>query len=614
VKKLFLICGLLCITATATQAQFSIWNYLDIRLGNDTRPRTAYENRMMQLYDQLIRDLGRPPVTGEASADLLLREMVAFGYDPLTNTLLADPWIAEWRRTSFRRAVFAAFRDNVDIARGLRTEEDDRRWNEVIALRERLLQAERFRNSDLVQLREVIRRDFVEWARQGEFERAEEHQVRLGYHSVAGFYAITFDRLAERVERRRENRGRTSDVRLGTYNADQEYFPVRLGEFEGVLFVPLENAQHVAEEYRERTRRWWSTTGVSDWHFNNNTNNLEPRRALLTVGRYGDMEVLFSTRNTQPIEIAFSDLGIENAYAQNAVFNDNVNIEASRNMQYFASSFDFFRAFLCEEIPYEQTLKKHQEWVRKTTERARANNCNGNIIVGRFYGDLGTVGFRTNRVWRVGNQEWSDAVTATACQKSDFVGQHRSGRDQVFSADCRSNPEERLGDLFSWCAVVAFADVLCPYPWRVPRVQDFIDLDIAFGGTGQNRFLNRPPQMPREASGTDRNARRIRETYEAKIVSHNNITSDQFIMNNYGERWGSFFGGYFSGSMTHSSRWVRGNHATYWSLSGGRGERAGALELGRWDDGGGIITNRIVPNSVSEKRNGLPLRCVRNVE
>jgi hypothetical protein len=35
--------------------------------------------------------------------------------------------------------------------------------------------------------------------------------------------------------------------------------------------------------------------------------------------------------------------------------------------------------------------------------------------------------------------------------------------------------------------VERFADELCPYPWRVPTVQNFIDLDIAFGGNGTRR-------------------------------------------------------------------------------------------------------------------------------
>jgi len=79
------------------------------------------------------------------------------------------------------------------------------------------------------------------------------------------------------------------------------------------------------------------------------------------------------------------------------------------------------------------------------------------------------------------NQTWSGAVTATACQKTTFAG----GLVNNFNADCRSNPDHP-GDLFSWCAVVRFANQLCPAPWRVPTLSDFRNLDIALGGIGEN--------------------------------------------------------------------------------------------------------------------------------
>ncbi|MCL2027521.1 MAG: fibrobacter succinogenes major paralogous domain-containing protein [Bacteroidales bacterium] len=114
---------------------------------------------------------------------------------------------------------------------------------------------------------------------------------------------------------------------------------------------------------------------------------------------------------------------------------------------------------------------------------------------------LGVVSFSTDSIWTVsGNgitQIWSDAVTATNCRKTTFDGgkdyrknRHRSDHKihekSNHNADCRSNPNFP-GDLFSWCAVVRFQDVLCPDPWRVPTRQDFVDLDIALGGNGKFR-------------------------------------------------------------------------------------------------------------------------------
>jgi uncharacterized protein (TIGR02145 family) len=110
-------------------------------------------------------------------------------------------------------------------------------------------------------------------------------------------------------------------------------------------------------------------------------------------------------------------------------------------------------------------------------------------------GQLGTPYFKTNREWQITNdsikQVWSDVVLAPGCSKTTFQG---AGGN----ADCRQNittngtrPSSTqtsdfsayYGDFFSWCAIFRFAEQLCPAPWRVPTVQEFISLDIALGRT-----------------------------------------------------------------------------------------------------------------------------------
>jgi len=108
--------------------------------------------------------------------------------------------------------------------------------------------------------------------------------------------------------------------------------------------------------------------------------------------------------------------------------------------------------------------------------------CNNNTP--GWGNSLGTVRFATDSIWVVGNQVWSDAVTATAC--ASRTTQFRGGSNGNYNADCRSNPGYK-GDLFSWCAVARFQDQLCPAPWRVPTQQDFFNLDIALGGNAQDR-------------------------------------------------------------------------------------------------------------------------------
>ncbi|MDR1951163.1 MAG: fibrobacter succinogenes major paralogous domain-containing protein, partial [Bacteroidales bacterium] len=62
---------------------------------------------------------------------------------------------------------------------------------------------------------------------------------------------------------------------------------------------------------------------------------------------------------------------------------------------------------------------------------------------------------------------------------------YSGGSSHNYNADCRSNPDQK-GDLFSWCAVYRFQDLLCPDGWRVPTGEDFKNLDIALGHTGEN--------------------------------------------------------------------------------------------------------------------------------
>ena len=91
------------------------------------------------------------------------------------------------------------------------------------------------------------------------------------------------------------------------------------------------------------------------------------------------------------------------------------------------------------------------------------------------------------------NQVWSGAVFASACaDKTRFNGgiaDWNNPENSNFNADCSRAHTELTGHFFSWCAVVRFADQLCPAPWRVPTREDFRDLDLNLGGTGYNRFV-----------------------------------------------------------------------------------------------------------------------------
>ena len=177
---------------------------------------------------------------------------------------------------------------------------------------------------------------------------------------------------------------------------------------------------------------------------------------------------------------------------------------------------------------------------------------------------LGAVSFYTDYEWTIeGNgitQIWSDAVTAAACQDTAFSG----GTMGDYIADCRSNPGFP-GDLFSWCAVMRFADVLCPAPWRVPTQQDFIDLDMALGGTGTNR-----------------------------------LATSQYVYDNFVTRWGGHFSG---GSRANGSLWAPDSWGYYWSQTEQASSNGFLLSFD--------VLGSVRPQNGLSKGSGLSLRCVR---
>jgi len=192
-----------------------------------------------------------------------------------------------------------------------------------------------------------------------------------------------------------------------------------------------------------------------------------------------------------------------------------------------------------------------------------------NIIDGRWLTSLGVTSFASDNTWRISKgritQIWSDAVTATACQKTTFYGGSLVDDVWVLNVDCRSNPGFP-GDLFSWLAVQKLSDELCPYPWRVPTIQDFIDLDVALGGTGHNRGDTR-----------------------------------EFVEENFINRWGGAFGG---GSGPTGNLWHQNSWGDYWSQSTKEDTYYGYyLFFSKFGSVG--------PRNFDGKNDGLHLRCVK---
>jgi uncharacterized protein (TIGR02145 family) len=189
---------------------------------------------------------------------------------------------------------------------------------------------------------------------------------------------------------------------------------------------------------------------------------------------------------------------------------------------------------------------------------------------------LGEVRFATDQTWELGNRIWSDAVGIVGMETKltyDGTERHKNDNGQTvidgFKSDYRYNPGYR-GALWSWCAVALYAEELCPGDWRAPTREDFIDLDIALGGTGQS------------LSGTDRVPR-------------------------YFDEWKGELQGwapYDSSSMGHPI-YSSGTDGMYWGQDE-HNEHEGAMLL--------LIANKgaVNPQNHTGKGVGATLRCVKD--
>jgi len=200
-----------------------------------------------------------------------------------------------------------------------------------------------------------------------------------------------------------------------------------------------------------------------------------------------------------------------------------------------------------------------------TEERDNIRDTSTIEVVMGWETPLGRASFATSDTFRISNnddivQVWSDVVQVDNCRhKTTFSGWTLA---ESYRVDCRSNPG-RKGTLFSWQAVHDLREELCPYPWRVPTREDFRDLDVAMGGTGNFR------------------------------------TNTAFINANFITRWGGQFRG---GCNATGQLFGQDSWAYYWSQSEDGADGGFLLRF----SSGGIIN----PQHWSSKFNGFPLRCV----
>ncbi|MCL2027032.1 MAG: hypothetical protein FWG79_00935 [Bacteroidales bacterium] len=182
-------------------------------------------------------------------------------------------------------------------------------------------------------------------------------------------------------------------------------------------------------------------------------------------------------------------------------------------------------------------------------------------------------------------QRWSGSVSTVTCNsRSTFT---MNG----ITTDCRNATNGFDGDYFNFCFMIRYQGQLCPGDWRVPTCQDFVNLDVALGGTGHNRWADGTGNAdPASVPSNDK-------TIEAQVAWYIGDTGSGNPATNNGGTWGGSRFTASQGDLTDAT-------SRYWSSSESSATYGFRLSL---------TASYVGPHNSLAKSGGFALRCVRDV-
>lgn len=173
---------------------------------------------------------------------------------------------------------------------------------------------EKYKNSDYYIITESIKKRFEQWSKKGEFESTTSYDERIKKQSVDNFYMICSDEVSTYISKF------NIDAQLQPYDADNQYFPVKIFFFHsresyGTISIPVPIGE--ASDFKSKYSNYFGEGNVDDLVF------VENNFAFTKVS-YEGREFNVQIKNSKEVTFAFKDLGIQNPYCQNAVFNLNM--------------------------------------------------------------------------------------------------------------------------------------------------------------------------------------------------------------------------------------------------------------------------------------------------
>lgn len=157
---------------------------------------------------------------------------------------------------------------------------------------------------------------FLIWSQKGEFEKQKDYDSRIQKQSKSRFTEICIEEIERKIKTIN-----SSDlyINLLKYDAENEFFPAVIkfkeSEWDINIDILIDEAQNFKE--KELQNLEWQVE-ESEWCFINN--DLFPSKIHLTSNKR-EMILKLPLPNKEDIVIAFIDLGIENLFLKDFIFN-----------------------------------------------------------------------------------------------------------------------------------------------------------------------------------------------------------------------------------------------------------------------------------------------------
>ena len=185
--------------------------------------------------------------------------------------------------------------------------------------------AGKYEYTDRGLIQKSIQTVFIIWSQKGEFEKHADYEVRIQKQSQSKFTEICIEEIKKKIN---SFRSYDLNINLLTYDAENEVFPTvfkfKEREWNNHVKISIDKAQNFKEEQWSNFQ--WQKE-ESSWCFIDN--DMFPSIIYLESNSF-DTTFKLPLPNQEEITVAFNDLGIENPYLKDFIFNYSTAMEKER--------------------------------------------------------------------------------------------------------------------------------------------------------------------------------------------------------------------------------------------------------------------------------------------